>query len=191
MAGKKIFITGIPTAGKSYLAQKLANDIGGQVYSTDNIRGEMLKNPLYKDWVNFYWNKDEKEYFENTSPEEQWNNLVKQSEGMWPFIFEKIISHDNQGQTVIFEGVNILPHLARKDLSFEGIVLIGKNKEDVYARVKKDHRWGNTEELWRMEADSFFDVERPNYKREAKEYGYSVFETAEDAYQTALIMLRE
>jgi len=34
--------------------------------------------------------------------------------------------------------------------------------------------------LWNLEADVFFDVERPNYKNEAEKYGYRVFETAED-----------
>src|SRR5947209_4511319 len=95
---KKFFITGIPTAGKTYLAKKLADQIGGQVFSIDTLRDEMSDDSKYGKWVNFYWNLDEKEYFTTTTPEEQWKNLVRQSEEMWPFILEKINSYNSQGK---------------------------------------------------------------------------------------------
>lgn len=177
---KRIFITGIPTSGKSFLAKKLADIVGGEVVSTDKMREEMSKDSRYKKWVDFYLDKDEKEYYTTTSPEEQWKNLVDQSEAMWPYILNKILSYESD-KPVIFEGVNILPHLAKKYLPFEGVVLIGKSKEDIFDRVKKDHRWGNTEELWTLETNSFFEVERPKYKEEALKYDYQVFETSDDA----------
>ncbi|MEI8062343.1 MAG: hypothetical protein WCG97_03545 [bacterium] len=140
-ANKRFFITGIPTSGKSYLAKKLADKIGGVVVSTDDMREVMSKDPKYRKWTNFYLDKDEKEYYTNTCPEDLWKNLVDHSEGLWPFILEKILSHNSGGRPVIFEGVNILPHLAKRDLPFDGIVLIGKSRNDVFDRVKKDHRW--------------------------------------------------
>lgn len=188
MRSKRIFITGIPTSGKSYLAKKLAEKVGGEVISTDNMREEMYKDPQYKEWVNFYLDKDEKEYYTTTSPEEVWNNLVRQSEALWPFILKRILSHA-ENKPIIFEGVNILPHLAKRDLPFDGVVLIGKSKQDVFDRLKEDHRWENTEELWKLESESFFEVERPQYKEEALKNGYQYFETSEDAYDTCIKFL--
>ena len=178
---KRIFITGIPTSGKTFLANMLAEKVGGIVVSTDDMREKMSKDPKYKKWVNFYFNKDEKEYYTTASPEMQWKNLVYQSEAMWPFILERILSYKDD-VPIIFEGVNILPHLAKRDLSFAGVVLIGKNREDVFERIKNDHRWGNTEELWNLEADSFFKIERPKYREGALSCGYSIFETPEEAF---------
>ncbi len=189
MNQKTIFITGIPTGGKSYLAKKLGKDIGAEVISIDRLREEMCKDPAYEKWVNFYINKDEKEYYTKTSPEEQWQHLVDQCEGIWPFILDKINSLADLDKPVIFQGVNILPHLAKRDLSFSGIVLIGKSRQNVFDRIKQRNRWGNTEELWNLEADSFFNIERPRYKAEAEKYGYEVFETADEAYDTAVKLL--
>ncbi len=188
MQSKRIFITGIPTSGKSYLAKKLAEKVGGEVISTDNMREEMSKDPRYTKWVNFYFDKDEKDYYTTTSPEEVWNNLVKQSEAFWSFILNRILSY-KEDKPIIFEGVNILPHLAKRDLPFDGVVLIGKSKQDVFDRLKEDHRWGNAEEFWNLESSSFFEVERPRYKEEAIKNGYQYFETAEDAFDTCLELL--
>ena len=185
---KRIFITGIPTSGKSYLARKLAKMIGGEVVSTDNMREEMSKDPKYKMWVDFYVSKNEEEYYTTTSSEKQWKNLVDQSEALWPFILNRINSYDGN-KPVLFEVVNILPHLVKRDLQFNGVVLIGKSKDDVFNRLKKDHRWGNTEELWTLEANSFFEVERPRYKDEAIQNGYQYFETFEDALEVCIKLL--
>ncbi len=178
----KLFITGIPASGKSYLAKKIADHIGGIVVSTDDLREEMHNDSRYKKWVNFYLDRDEKTYYTTTSPENQWRHLVAQSEGMWPFILEKINSYTGADKPVIFEGVNILPHLAKRDLEFLGVMIIGKSREIILDRIKADHRWGNTEELWNLEVDSFFNIERPQYKKEAEKYGYKIFETADEAF---------
>jgi 2-phosphoglycerate kinase len=184
----KIFITGIPTAGKSYLAKKLADMVGGEVVSTDSMREEISKYPQYKEWVDFYSSKNEKEYYATTSPENQWNNLVAQSEALWPFILDRIHSYGDD-KPIIFEGVNILPHLAKRDLAFGGVVLIGKSREDVFDRIKQDHRWGNTEELWSLESESFFEIERPRYRDSAIASGYDYFEIADEALDTCLKLL--
>ena len=65
--GKRIFITGIPTAGKSYLAEKLAEKVGGICVSIDDIREELVKDERYKKWVNFYLDQDEYDYYTNIS----------------------------------------------------------------------------------------------------------------------------
>lgn len=187
---KKLFITGIPTAGKSYLAEKLANEVGGIWISTDDLREELAKEARYKKWINFYLNQDEYEYYTTTDYDQQWKNLVRQSEEIWSGIFEKITALYKGDKPIIFEGVNILPHLAKKFLDFPGITLIGKSFEEVFERNKKDPRLGRTEKLQKLESDAFFYGERVHYKQEAEKYGYPVFETADEAYKEALKQLK-
>jgi hypothetical protein len=187
---KRLFITGIPASGKSYLANKLAETVGGLVVSFDDVRESLADDDRYGKWVNFYWNQDEKTYLTNTSTEEQWGNLVAQSEGLWPVFIEKIKIFSEESRPVIFECVNILPHLAKKDLEFPGVVLLGKSYEEILKRNIQNPRWGNTKELQEMESKTFFDIERPRYREEAEKYGYPVFETADDAFSMALNLLR-
>jgi len=188
--GKRLFITGIPTAGKSYLTKVIIKRNNGIHINIDDIRRKIRNNPKYKKWVNFYRDKDEKEYYMTTTYGKQWQNLVRQSEGVWPAILEKMESYQNETRLVIFEGVNILPHLAKKYLPFPGIVIIGKSFEEVLNRNKQDSRWGGTEELQKLGAESFFYGKRPRYKAEAEKYGYPVFETADEALEPVIEILR-
>jgi len=151
----------------------------------------LSKDDRYEKWVDFYWNLDEKTYYTTTNYDEQWKNLVTQSEALWPGFLEKIHEYDSETRPVIFEAVNILPHLAHRDLKIPGIVLIGRSFEETLERNKKNPRWGKTEELQKMEADSFFNGERPHYKKEALRYGYPVFETPEEAWETAISYLKQ
>ena len=189
--GKKLFITGIPTGGKSYLAKKIAEKINGVYVSLDDMRDELAKQEKYKKWVNFYRDKDEYEYYTKTTPQDQWQNLVNQAEGMWKGVLEKISQYQKEERCVIFEGVNILPHLAHKDLSMPGICIIGRSEKEIFERIKIEHRWGSIEELQKMEAKEFFNVQRPRYKEEAEKYGYKVFNTADDAWGYALEILNK
>lgn len=174
---KRLFITGIPASGKTYLGNKLAGEAGGVCVSLDDMRGKLVQDERYKKWVNFYLDKDEKEYYSNTSAEERWNDLVAQSEGLWPAIQEEIGKYADETRSVIFEGVNLLPHLMHRDFrEMTGIVLIGDTFENIFSRNKNDPRWGETEELQKLEAEAFFNDERPRYKAEAEKYGYAVFE---------------
>jgi len=186
---KQIFITGIATAGKSYLAKQLAERTNGIFVDMDKVRDSLQNNPQYKEWVNFYWNKNELEYLTNTSPDEMWANIVRQSEAFWPAFLEKINSYKNEARPVIFESVNLLPHLVHKDLKIHGIVLVGNSYEEVLERNIKEPRWGNDLTLQTLEAKTFFEVERPRYIKEANKYGYSVFNTPEQAISTALNFL--
>jgi 2-phosphoglycerate kinase len=189
MEGKQIFITGIPTAGKSYLAAKLARKVGGVCISVDGFREDLAQDKNYKKWVNFYSDQDEYTYYTTTSYDEQWANLVRQSEGFWPGILKKIRQYGLKNNPIIFEGVNILPHLAHKDLTIPGIAIIGRSFEETLDRNKKDPRWGKTEELQRLEAKAFFYGERPHYKEESEKHGYLVFETPDEAWSTAVMLL--
>lgn len=189
MNKKQLFITGIPTAGKSYLAKKLAEEVGGICVSVDDMREELSRDERYKKWVNFYLDQDEKTYYTTTTYDEQWKNLVAQSEGFWPGILVGLAQYADEDKPVIFEGVNILPHLAHKDLQIPGIAIIGRSLEETLERNMREPRWGATEELQKLEADAFFNGERPHYKDGAEKYGYPVFETPDEAWATAIQIL--
>jgi dephospho-CoA kinase len=175
-----LFITGTPASGKSTLAQKIAEAKGWQHIDVDNWRGEMWNDPTIRPWVDLFKDKDEAEYWATTSPEEDFQNLVNQSEAFWPVILRKINEIVDQGKPAIFEAVNILPHLAKKDLPFEGIVLINTSSETIFERLKEDPRWGETEELQKIESQRFVE-EAEFYKIEAEKYGYKVFDDSKAA----------
>ena len=184
--GKRLFITGIPTSGKSYLAKVLAEQVGGTAVSLDDLRESLSTDESFRKWATFYLDTDEKTYLTTVSAEEQWNNLVAQSEGLWPSFLCEIANYELEPRPVIFECVNILPHLAKADLDFSGVVLIGTSYEETLARNIKDPRWGGTLELQELEAKTFFYVERPYYKKEAEKFEYPVFEKADDAFDYCL-----
>lgn len=203
----KIFITGIPTAGKSYLAQKIKKATGSLCLETDNLWEGLAQDPRFLPWANFFEKQDEYDYYTQNSPDEQWRILEEHYEKIWPGVLEKIRAYENgnipirskiaarmrkpinKNRPLIFEGINILPRLARQDLDFPGIVLVGKSFEDVLRRNKERPRWGATEKMLRMGAEAFWFVERPRYIKEAEKYGYGIFETADDAYEEAIKIL--
>lgn len=187
----QIFISGIPTAGKTHLADKIAKQMGALHIKIDDWRWEIRNEPKFKPWVNLFWDKDENEYWKTTNCKQQWENLRRQSEALWPAILERISRVIESGKSAIFEGVNILPHLAARDVKFPGIFLIGKSVEEIFKRNKKAPRWGKTKELQKKEAEAFFYCEGPRYKSEAKKYGYKVFSDIDEAGKELLKIIRE
>lgn len=187
---KFTFISGIPASGKSYLAKKIAKEIGIKHICIDDWREEMKDDPELKKYVDFFWNQDKKEYWRTTNCEQQWKNLRNQSEAFWPTILKKIKDVQKSGKSAIFEGVNILPHLAHRDLDFQGIVLLGESFEKILERNKLDPRWGDTEELQIQEALAFWNCERPRYKQEAEKYGFKDFVDSDEAEKELLKLLR-
>lgn len=171
------------------MAKKLAKEVGGVCVSVDDMREELSKDERCKKWVNFYLDQDENSYYTTTTYDEQWQNLVAQSEGLWPGILTGFAQYADEDRPVIFEGVHILPHLAHRDLQIPGVAIIGRSLEETLERNKRDPRWGTTEELQKLEAGAFFNGERPHYKDDAERYGYPVFETPDDAWTTSIKIL--
>ena len=183
---KYAFISGTPASGKSYLAAKVAKAVGALHVEIDDLREEMRSDMELRRWVDFFLNQNEVEYWKNTSCDQQWENLKKQSEAFWPKVLERIRKVQGSETQAIFEGVNILPHLAAKDLQFPGIILVGGSLEDIFERNKKEPRWGKTEELQRKEAEAFYNCERPKYTVEAEKHGYQVFSDIKEAEKKML-----
>ena len=142
-SGPRLFITGIPTSGKSYVAKRLAEATGGTAVYFDRFRAPLFAEPKYRPWVNFYLDKDEAAYLRDVSPEDKWKNLVAQSEGLWPAFLKVIDQHAADIKPVIFECVNLLPHLAHRGLDFPGMVLIGASREQTLERIREKARWSN------------------------------------------------
>lgn len=183
---KYVFIGGIPASGKSYLAEKIADKIDAIHIDIDDLRETMGKNPKLEPWVNFFFNQNEREYWENTSCKKHWENLKNQSEAFWPVILKKIKEVQDSGKSAIFEGVNILPHLASRDLNFEGIFLLGESLEIIFERNKKNPRWGKTPKLQKIEAEKFYECERLMYKEEAEKYDFKTFKDSREAEKEIL-----
>lgn len=186
-----IFIGGTPASGKTYLAKKVAEKVGAFHFDLDTLRQEMSKDPKLEYWVNFFFNLDEEKYLKETSCEDHWKNLVGQSEAFWPTILNKVKETIQTHKSAIFEGVNILPHLAKKDFSFPGIFLLGESFDQIFERNKQNPRWGQTEELQRQEAELFFNCDRPKYKEEAEKFGYKTFDKFSEAEQEVLDLLNK
>jgi adenylate kinase family enzyme len=94
--GKSLFITGIPTSGKSYPAEKLAKEVIGIAVLLDNYRKDLAKKEKYGKWTDFLFDKNEYEYLTQTTPDQLWKNLVAQSEGLWPAFSQEIEKHKNE-----------------------------------------------------------------------------------------------
>ena len=186
---QSVFIGGIPASGKSFLAKKISDKTGLLHLSADSFREEMAKDPKLEKWVNFYWNLDEKEYYATTSCKEQWSNLVKQSEAFWSTILKKVMVL-TQNKQILLEGVNIMPHLASRDLQMNGVFLLGESEEIILERIKKAPRWGNTVELMSIEAKNFYQCERIGYMQEAKKYGFKTFSDPNDAEDVLLNLIK-
>lgn len=176
-----VFIGGIPASGKSYLAEKISSRTKAVHVDLDSLREEMVKDPKLKYWVNFYWNQNEEEYLRNTSCAEKWKNLIKQSEAFWPAIIKRISEVKRKYPSAIFESVNIVPHLASRDFDFPGVYLLGESFKQIFDRNKKSPRWGKTDHLQKLEAETFYYCERPNLKKEAKRYGFKTFTDPQEA----------
>lgn len=184
-----IFIGGVPASGKTYLAKKVAEQTGAFHFDLDTLRKEMTNNPKLKYWVDFFFNLDEEKYLKETSCEKHWENLVKQSEAFWPTILKKVNEIKKSHESAIFEGVNILPHLAKKTFDFPGIFLLGESFNQILERNKKNPRWGRTEELQEKESELFFNCDRQKYKEEAEKYRYKTFDNFIAAEQEMLKLL--
>jgi len=94
-----------------------------------------------------------------------------------------------EGSSIIFEGDLGLPHLAKHDLNFPGIFLLGESLEQTFERNKIDPRWGETEELQRIEAEWFFVHGGKKLKEEAEKNEYETFQNSDKAEEAIRKML--
>jgi 2-phosphoglycerate kinase len=185
--GKRLIITGIPTIGKTSLAKRLAEAVGGICVSGDDIRHELRLDPKYTEATCFFKNKNKRTYYITTPYDKQWKNLVSQSEKLWEGTLEKINSYKDEEKPVIFEGVSFLPHLVHKDLDFPCVVIVGASLENVVEGNKEKPKWESSE--LELQSVALFLGDQPYFKAEAEKYNYPVFKNDNEAFKEALKIL--
>ncbi|MFA6353573.1 MAG: hypothetical protein WCW93_01430 [Candidatus Paceibacterota bacterium] len=186
--GKRLIITGIPTIGKTNLAKQLAEAVGGICVSSEEIRNYLRSNPKYTATTYFWKDKNKRAYYIKTPYNQQWKNLVTQSEQLWEGVLEKINSYKDEERPVIFEGVGMLPHLVHQDLDFPCVVIIGINLKEVIEANKERPEW-DSEEL-ELQSVALFLGDQPYFKKEAEKYNYPVFKNDSETLKEALKILQ-
>lgn len=179
------FIGGTSASGKTYTAKLFVKNSGLPIHivSIDNLRKEFSKDPKLKYWVDILWNKNEEEYWKTATYEKDIENLIKQSEAFWPSILKVVQKTKKLYKHAIFEAINIQPHLAKRDFDFPGFFLINEDYQTLLERFKKAPRWGKTEKLQKLEVEFLLKHDVPFIKKEAKKYGYKVFNNSNDAIE--------
>lgn len=178
-----VFIGGTSAAGKTYTAKEFVKKSGLPIHivSIDDLRKDFAKDPKLKYWVDILWNQNEEEYWKTITYEKDIQNLIDQSQAFWPSILEILENTKKKYKHAIFEAINIQPHLAKKDFDFPGFFLVNEDYQTLLERFKKDPRWGKSEDLQRIEVEFLLKHDVPFIKKEAKKYGYKVFNNSEDA----------
>jgi 2-phosphoglycerate kinase len=119
MTKQIILIGGMPTAGKSTLAENLSKHLNLPWISSDQI-GQVMRGVASKEQYPtlFTWeNYDGFQYLNKYTADEIANNEFAKGEAVWPGV-RKLIKEDytwNDG--FIIEGDDILPHLVAQDFS--------------------------------------------------------------------------
>ena len=177
------FIGGSPTAGKSHLANKFISQSNYDILhvKTDDIRRSLSNDPSLSKWVKFFSNQDELQYWKETTPTEHVKFFLMQSKALWSEILNVINIKMESNEHVIFEGISIIPELARKYLNFTGFYIIPPNKETIYTRLLAHSRWGKTNDLKRLESQAFFNGYNKFFINSARKYGYKVFKDINEA----------
>jgi 2-phosphoglycerate kinase len=107
-----ILVGGMPTAGKSTIAQGLSDHLALPWISTDHVRIIMRE---VVDRAKFPKLFNPKDYLVKMSPQEIVELKVQQAEIIWTAIKRLINDDYTWRQGFIVEGVNILPRLVHKD----------------------------------------------------------------------------
>lgn len=112
-----ILIGGAPTTGKSTVAKFLSEKLGIPCISTDDVREQMrekldpAKNPAL-----FKAAQYSAEEFLNTFTAQEIVNIEREEgEVVWNEIRKTIDRSEEDGESIIIEGVAVLPHLVARD----------------------------------------------------------------------------
>src|SRR3990167_5925641 len=115
---KIILIGGSPTAGKSYAARKIAEDLKFPWISTDSIRGQMRAIVRKEDYLNLF-NHEEAganvavDFLTSNTAEEIVKHQNEESLDVWKGVLG-FINNDYVWGDFVVEGVAILPELVSK-----------------------------------------------------------------------------
>lgn len=193
-----ILIGGSPTAGKSYTARKLAEDLRLPWISTDTIREQMRWIVRKEDYPDLFMHGDSGvshidkavEFLTHNTAEQIVEHQNKESEDVWKGV-RGIIEADYVWEDFIVEGVAILPKLVanqewkiKKDKIIP-IFLIDEDKDRVRNTIFTRGLWDEADkypdDVKEKEVEWVFAFN--NYiKEEAKKYNMPVFSVDRKSY---------
>lgn len=147
MSRKIIFIGGMPTAGKSTIAEAVSKELNLPWISTDQIR-DTLRGVVKRSELPKLFNPegfDGEKFLTHFSATEIAQMEFSQSEAVWPGIKAFIDSDYTWVNGLIIEGVNILPKLVHKDFAdmknVKAIFVNDNNKDRIHATIHRRGLW--------------------------------------------------
>lgn len=194
---KIILIGGAPTAGKSYLAARIAKKLGIPWISTDGIREMMRRVVRKKDYPRLFANfppiKAEK-YLRKYTPKEIVANQIQESVDVWKGI-RALINTDYVWRSFIVEGVAVMPAFVHRafgrDKRIKPIFLLNNEerriKKVIYTRGLYDDADTYSDEVKGIEIEWTL-LFNAWLEKETKKYGYPVYRITKPNYSLREIM---
>lgn len=184
---KVILIGGSPTAGKSYTARKIAENLKMPWISTDTIRSQMRKIVRKEDYPRLF-DIDEssgeitaEKYLNSHTVKEIVDHQCLESQDVWEGA-KAFIESDYNWKSFIIEGVAILPKLAngvvdKKDKKIIPIFLLDSNRKRVRETIFTRGLWDNADtypdNVKEKEVEWVFEFNKM-ITTEAKKYDFPV-----------------
>jgi len=180
---KIILIGGSPTAGKSYIARKIAEELKLPWISTDTIREQMreiVRKEDYPDLFFFYeaTPKMAVKFLNKYSSKEIVDIVNKESVEVWKGV-KAILDTDYVWKSYIIEGVAVLPNLISKfkKKNIKALFLIDEDVERVRKSIFTRGLWDDAKKYPNSvkEKEVEWVIAFNEYiKKEAKRYGFPV-----------------
>lgn len=148
-----ILIGGAPTAGKSTIAKKLAEDLKLPWISTDTIRGQMRALVRKTDFPALFQHANATsklavEFLSHNTSEEIVKHQNKESAEVQKGI-KALIETDYNWNSFIIEGVAILPRFAaammRKDKRIKAVFLLDENEKHIRNTIFTRGLWDDAQ----------------------------------------------
>lgn len=183
---KLILIGGSPTAGKSYTARRISEELKLPWISTDTIREQMREIVRKEDYPNLFLHGDDSsdravEFLTHNTADQIVEHHNKENEDVWKGVLG-IIEGDYVWGDFIIEGVAILPKFIASqkwsdEKNIKALFLIDEDKERVRKTIFTRGLWNKAEnypdDVKEKEVEWVFAFN--NYvKQEAKKYNLPV-----------------
>lgn len=185
MKNKIILIGGSPTAGKSFTARKIAEELELPWISTDTIREQMREIVNEKDFPNLFTHSEATsnmavDFLSNKSAKEIVKHQNDESRDVWNGV-NALIETDYVWGDFIVEGVAILPDLVKKvsveNKEIKVVFLVDDNIERIRKTIFTRGLWDDAKKY----SDSVKEKEvewvlafNDYIKSEAEKYGFPV-----------------
>ena len=185
---KIILIGGAPTVGKSFVAQKLSEDLKLPWISTDIVRTVMQKTVKKVDYPNLFYpaSAGAQAYLETSSPQKIVDDQNKESADVWRGV-EGMIRTQETWDSFIMEGVAVLPEyvfsLMKDEKNMQAIFLYEERADRIREVVFNRGLWADADkysnELKEKEVEWVL-LFNQFIKEEATKYGFPLIQYKDD-----------